>query len=73
MKKKYHRQRFYGKPLPSKRQVQAHLKLFETIAGENKSGYNNLIESKRSNISYTVAGGRISKQKRKATTRSKSR
>jgi hypothetical protein len=62
-----HRQRNYGKPLPPKRQIKAHLKFFESVAGEN----NDTNES-GNKVRYRIVDGRVTLQKGKTATRDKS-
>lgn len=64
--KRYYRQRHYGKPLPAKRDIKAHLQFLALVAeaGEqNEKLDNNIIDKKRTKVSYDVIGGRIQRQK----------
>ncbi len=59
MKKVYHRQRHYGKPLPAKRDIKAHLQFFALV---KEAGEQNDTDTERRKISYKVINGRIQRQ-----------
>ena len=58
--KKY-RRRYYGKPLPAKRDIKAHLQFFQLVneAGENQNGNH----KKTSKVSNDDTNGRLHRKK----------
>ena len=49
IKKRYYRRRHYGKPLPAKRDIKAHLQFFQLVKEAGENDENNKTRSKVSN------------------------